>query len=220
MEGSRRARRRRVVRELRATGRYGPRLRDVLPALAGCVSIVCAVVAALAAAYRVFGVGAPLLGVTLLTFAATAVRRHRRPLGRRRRGYYTPEELAELDTSGLMVAVARMLRRDGWYVLPVPERDRPRLTARDARGRLLDVAFRPVAEPLPDEEANHGPVVAQAGRRLRLVVHRGSFTRRDVQWARRQGHVHLIDAPRLRRWGDGTPLQQLSGPPTHQPPTS
>jgi hypothetical protein len=219
MEGSRRARRRRLVRELQAAGRYGPRLRDVLPALAGCVVLVCAVVAALAAAYRLLGVGAPLLGVMLLVVAGAAVRRHRRPLGRRRRGFYTPEELAELDTPGLMVAVARMLRRDGWYVLPLPERDRPLLTARDARGRLLDVAFRPVAEPLPDEEAPSSPVATGAGRRLRLVVHRGSFTRRDVQWARRQGHVHLIDAPRLLRWGDGTPLQQLSGPP-NRPPSS
>ncbi|MGW1273990.1 hypothetical protein ACWD5A_36010, partial [Streptomyces sp. NPDC002491] len=42
------ARRRRTVRELRASGRYGPRLREVLPVLAAAVAAACAVLTGLA----------------------------------------------------------------------------------------------------------------------------------------------------------------------------
>lgn len=207
---SRRTRRRLAVRALRAQGRSGPGLREVLPGLVAVVVVVCGVVAGIAEAFRFLGAGV-LVGVLVLLAVVTpvAVRRHR-PLARRRLGHYTPEELAELDTEGLVLAVSRMLRRDGWLVLPPPEvQDRPRVRARDRLGHRLEVAFRPVAEPLPDEDAP-----ARSGRRastpLRIVVHRGTFSHRDVQWARRQGDIHLIDGPRLRRWAHGTPLHQLT----------
>ncbi|MDV9171163.1 hypothetical protein R6V09_13640, partial [Streptomyces sp. W16] len=91
---------------------------------------------------------------------------------------------------------------------------RPRVRARDRRGRRLEVAFRPVAEPLPDEEApTRSGHTAGSGPHLRLVVHRGTFSGRDVQWARRQGGVQLIDGTRLRRWAHGTPLHRLTDVP-------
>lgn len=62
----------------------------------------------------------------------------------RRGGRYTPAELAVLDDHGLAVAAERILRRDGWHVLPMPDDERPRLYARDRRDRRLDVSFRPV----------------------------------------------------------------------------
>ncbi|MFD9459417.1 hypothetical protein [Streptomyces sp. NPDC060027] len=209
-----RAQRRRAIRRLRAEGLYGPALREVLPALAAVVVALCAVVAGLAVGYREAGIGVPLGALVLLAVAApTAVRRHR-PLARRRHGFYTPEELAELDTEGLALAVSRMLRRDGWRVLPpqrTADRVRVRLRARDGRGQRLEVAFRPVAEPLPDEEApSRAGRPGGSGPPLRLVVHRGAFSRRDVQWARRQGGVRLIDGSCLRRWAHGTPLNELS----------
>ncbi|MCX5001401.1 hypothetical protein OHB05_01985 [Streptomyces sp. NBC_00638] len=209
-----RAQRRRTIRRLRAEGLYGPALREVLPALAAVVVILCAVVAGLAVGYREAGIGVPLGGLALLAVAAPAAIRRHRPLARRRHGFYTPEELAELDTEGLALAVSRMLRRDGWRVLP-PQRtaDRVRvcLRARDGRGQRLEVAFRPVAEPLPDEEApSRAGRPGGSGPPLRLVVHRGAFSRRDVQWARRQGGVRLIDGSCLRRWAHGTPLNELS----------
>ncbi|MFJ9155630.1 hypothetical protein ACIRPS_02405 [Streptomyces griseoviridis] len=211
-ERSRRVLRRQAVSELRARGRYGPRLREVLFALVLLVLLGSAGVVGLALAFRVYGPAVPAAVLAALVTGAVAARLLRRPLARRRRGLYTPDELAELDVPGLVLAVARMLRRDGWRVLPLPEQDRPRLAARDAQGRLLVVAFRPVAEPLPDEEPawrrrarGHGPVVPD----LRLVVHRGTFAERDVRWAARQGHVHLIDGARLARWAGGTPLHRL-----------
>lgn len=206
-----RAQRQRAVRRLRAEGAYGPLLREVLPALAAVVVMLCAVVAGLAVGYRVAGIAAPLGALAVLAVAASAAVRRHRPLARRRLGFYTPEEIAELDTQGLALAVSRMLRRDGWRVLPAPKgADRVRVRARDGRGQRLEVAFRPVAEPLPDEDAP-----SRAGRRgrsaptLRLVVHRGAFSRRDVQWARRQGGVRLIDGSCLGRWAHGTPLDEL-----------
>lgn len=210
---SRRAQRRRVVRALRAQGRYGPELREVLPALAGLTATVCALVTVLAAAHRFLGVGGLAGGLVLLAVVVGAGLHRGRPPVRRRLGYYTPAEIAELDTAGLMLAVARMLRRDGWHLPPLPEEDRPRLCARDARGRRLDVAFRPVAEPLPDEDTPM-PVSgrAKSGPHLRLVVHRGAFQQRDVQWARRRSGTRLIDGTLLRRWGDGTPLHELIEP--------
>ncbi|MET7680588.1 hypothetical protein [Streptomyces sp. NPDC005423] len=204
--------RRDLIRALRAQGRYGPGLREVLPALVAVVIVVCGTVAALAAGYRRYGAG--VLGGALALFAVlvpVAVRRHR-PSARRRLGYYTPEEIAELDAQGLALAVSRMLRRDGWRALARSDtQGRPRVRARDGSGHRLEVAFRPVAEPLPDEE----PPVRSAHRTgtgppLRLVVHRGTFSGRDVQWARRQGGVRLIDGPRLRRWAHGTPLDELT----------
>jgi hypothetical protein len=186
----------------------------VLPALAALVALVCAVVAALAAAHRVLGIGGLVLGVSLFTVVAAAGWCLHRPVARRRLGYYTREEIAELDTPGLVLAVSRMLRRDGWRVLPLPEADRPRLCARDTRGRRLEVAFRPVAEPLPDEDTPAPAGAGVSGRpkpgpRWRLVVHRGSFSRRDAHWARRRDDVQLIDGELLERWGSGTPLREL-----------
>ncbi|MER6632541.1 hypothetical protein ABT301_30690 [Streptomyces sp. NPDC000987] len=209
---SRRARRRRAVRLLRDQGRYGPRLREVLPSLAGLVAAVCAVVAALAAGYRAAGVAVPLAGVVVLGLAVTVAVRRRSPAARRRLGYYTPDELLELDTQELALAVARMLRRDGWRVRLLPAPDRPRLCARDRGGRRLEVAFRPVAEPLPDEDLPH-PHPHRGGEEpyLRLVVHRGTFAGRDVRWARRQGRTCLVDGFALRRWGQGTRLDDLMG---------
>ncbi|MFJ8111786.1 hypothetical protein [Streptomyces sp. NPDC096132] len=214
-DGSAWARRRRTVRELRAAGRDGPRLWEVLPALALLVVTVCAVVVGLALVSRAFGGWACVPFLVTFALAAEALRRRSRPLARRRGGYYTPDELAELDMPALVVAVARMLRRDGWRVLPPPRHDTLHLAARDGRGRLLDVAFRPVAEPLPDEEAACSCRARQAARRrtgppLRLVVHRGTFTHRDEVWAARQGHTFLIDGPRLLLWARGTPLAQLA----------
>ncbi|MDX3803526.1 hypothetical protein [Streptomyces sp. AK04-3B] len=213
---SSRARRSRTVRELRAQGRYGPRLREVLPVLAVVVAVPCACLTGLALLSRAFGWAActPVL-LPLAAAAVVAQRRSRRP-ARRRSGYYTAQELAELDMPALVLAVARMLRRDGWRVLPPPRHDTPHLAARDGRGRLLDVAFRPVAEPLPDEESacacrarlrRRGP----SGPPLRLVVHRGAFTHRDEVWASREGRTCLIDGPRLLLWARGTPLAHVAG---------
>jgi hypothetical protein len=152
------------------------------------VVVFCSVVAGLALGYRAAGIVVPIAGAALLVLLGTVQIRRGRPGARRRRGYYTPQELHELDTQALASAVARMLRRDGWRVRLLPAPDRPRLCARDAGGRQLDVVFRPVAEPLPDEDAPH-PHVHQgdAMSQLRLVVHRGAFRARDVRWARRQG---------------------------------
>lgn len=195
--------------ELRAQGRYGPELHEVLPAMTAFVVVVCALVAGAAVLFREFGAGAPTLTLAVVVTAAAFALLVRRPVARRRRGVYTPRELAELDTPGLVAAVARMLRRDGWYVQPPAEDGRPGLRARDAQGRLLSVAFRPVAEPLPDEEPRTPPPLA-GGRPVKLVVHRGAFTERDVQWADRRPDIHLIDGGRLRRWGGGTPLRRIT----------
>ncbi|MFI9548854.1 hypothetical protein ACIHAR_33865 [Streptomyces sp. NPDC052016] len=206
-----RARRRRVVRELRAAGRDGPGLREVLPGLAVLVVLVCGATAGLAAAGRAVGVWVPGVALAAVAVAGVVVRRRTRRPTRRRRGYYSAEELAELDMPGLVLAVARMLRRDGWRVTPPRVHSVPHLAARDGRGRLLDVAFRPVAEPLPDEEAACScRSRARSGPRTRLVVHRGSFTHRDEVWAARQGRTHLIDGARLRLWARGTPLAEIA----------
>ncbi|MET8413940.1 hypothetical protein ABZV34_39020, partial [Streptomyces sp. NPDC005195] len=183
---SRRTRRRLAIRALRDQGRYGPGLHEVLPALMVVVLVVCGVVAGFAVAFRALGAGVLVAALALFAVATPFAVRHHRPLARRRMGHYTPEELAELDAEGLALAVSRMLRRDGWFVLPPSKvRDRPRVRARNGQGHRIEVAFRPVAEPLPDEDA---PV--RSGRRasvpLRLVVHRGTFSHRDVQWALRQ----------------------------------
>ncbi|MFF4055316.1 hypothetical protein ACFYZ8_07025 [Streptomyces sp. NPDC001668] len=198
------------MRALRDQGRYGPRLRDVLPAFTGVVAAVCALAAVLSAGYRVAGAVVPVAGVALLALAVAAAVRHGRPGARRRLGYYTADELHELDTQQLALAVARMLRRDGWRVRLMPAPDRPRLCARDAAGRRIDVAFRPVAEPLPDEDLPHPhPHGGDRGSPLRLVVHRGVFTDRDVRWARRERTIRLLDGSALRRWAAGARLSDL-----------
>ncbi|MFC9916625.1 hypothetical protein [Streptomyces sp. NPDC127197] len=57
------------------------------------------------------------------------------------------------------------------------------MCARNTDGRHLDVAFRPVAEPLPAEDPPHPhPRRGKPDEEvLRLVVHRGTFAARDVQ---------------------------------------
>ena len=212
---SRRPPRPQTVRAARSARDHGPGFWEVLPALTGLVLVVCALVAVLALGYRAAGIGVPVAGVLLLTVAVTTAVRRRRPAARRRLGYYTPEELLELDTQGLALAVARMLRRDGWRVRLLPAADRPRLCARDSSGRRLDVAFRPVAEPLPDEDLPHPhPHRGDGASPLRLVVHRGSFGPRDVRWARREGGTWLLDGSLLRRWGQGARLSELLSPGT------
>ncbi|MFD0501876.1 hypothetical protein ACFQ0G_01020 [Streptomyces chiangmaiensis] len=117
MPGSRRSQRQRAVSELRAQGRYGPELRDVLPAFVGLGLAVLAPVLLLVWLYRALGVGGLVLGLVLATAAGTAVIRLRRAVARRRGGHYTAAELARLNDQGLTVAAARMLRRDGWRVV-------------------------------------------------------------------------------------------------------
>ncbi|WP_077797304.1 hypothetical protein [Streptomyces sp. JHA26] len=199
------------MRLLRAQGTYGPELREVLPALIGTVLTACGAFTGLVVAYRFHGpVALPAVFAPAAVVVAVVVGR-RRPLARRRRGYYTPQEIAELDVDGLALAVCRMLRRDGWTVRRAADDGvRPRVRARRDRGHRLEVAFRPVAEPLPDED----PPLTRAPRgdrppRLLLVVHRGTFTPRDVRWARASGDTRLMDGTLLRRWAYGTPLHRL-----------
>jgi len=205
-----RRRKRDVVRRLRAQGRYGPRFRDVLPSFTVLAALVCAAVAGLVAGFRAVGVVVPVVGVLLTAVVLTVGVRRRRPGARRRRGHYTPQELLELDIQGLALAVARMLRRDHWKVRLLPAPDRPRLCARHQDGRLLDVAFRPVAEPLPDEALPHPRAHGEdPDSFIHVVVHRGTFRARDVRWARREGRTVLLDGPALARWADGASLDKL-----------
>jgi hypothetical protein len=205
-----RRRKRDTVRRLRAQGRYGPRFRDVLPAFAVLAVVVCSVVAGLVVGSRAVGVGVPVVGVLLLTAVLAVGVRRRRPGARRRRGRYTQQELFELDTQGLALAVARMLRRDQWKVRLLPAPDRPRLCARHPDGRRLDVAFRPVAEPLPDEAPPHPHAHREDPDSLiHLVVHRGTFRPRDIRWAQRDGSTFLLASVALQRWGDGVHLDEL-----------
>ncbi|MFJ4473164.1 hypothetical protein ACIP2X_37515 [Streptomyces sp. NPDC089424] len=218
MPGSRRSQRQRAVSELRAQGRYGPELRDVLPGFLGLVLAVLAPTLLLAWLYRTLGVSGLVLGAVLLAAAATMGFRLREPIARRRGGHYTAAELARLDTPGLAVATERMLRRDGWQVVDLSAREgRPRLYARDRRGRELDVAFRLVTTA-DEDEVTSGPAplreTARPGvdRLIRVVVHLGTFSHADVLWASRQGGVKLLDGHQLQRWAGGATLDHLGLP--------
>jgi hypothetical protein len=208
--GSRRSQRQRAVAELRAQGRYGPELHEVLPAFVGLVLGVAGPVILLVWLYRTLGVGGLVLGVVLLAAATAVGVRWRRAAARRRGGSYTSTELAMLDEHGLAAAAERMLRRDGWHVIAMPDDGRPRLYARDRGGRRLDVGFRP-GEP----DAPNGPAPLRAMSRpvgdglTRVVVSHGSYSRTDVLWASRQGGVHLIDGRQLQQWAAGASLDDL-----------
>ncbi|MPY36262.1 hypothetical protein FNH09_35090 [Streptomyces adustus] len=205
-----RPRKRHAVNRTRPRDLTGPRFRDVLPALAGTTAAVCAVTAALAMGYRAAGIVVPVAGIALMVCVVAIGVRRGRPGSRRRHGHYTAEELLALDIQGLALAVARMLRRDGWRVRLLPAPDRPRLCARNAAGHRLHVAFRPVAEPLPDEDRPHRHAHRDgAAPQLQLVVHRGMFQDRDIRWAHRQENTFLLDGQALRRWAHGVRLDDL-----------
>ncbi|MEU6375022.1 hypothetical protein [Streptomyces sp. NPDC046909] len=182
----------------------------MLPGFVVLAAVVCAVVAVLVLGSRAAGIVVPVVGVLVLGVVLAIGLRRRRPGARRRSGHYTPQELFELDIQGLALAVARMLRRDQWKVRLLPAPDRPRLCARHPDGRRLDVAFRPVAEPLPDEDLPH-PHAHRGGPDplVHLIVHRGTFQARDIRWAQRDGTTVLLDSPALERWAGGTRLDDL-----------
>lgn len=213
--GSRRSQRQRAVAELRAQGRYGPELRDVLPGFVGLGLASVAPVLLLAWLFRAFGIGGLMLGVVLLATAGTAGWRARQTAVRRRGGYYTAAELARLDDHGLTLAASRMLQRDGWEVVDLSSQEgQPRLYARDGRGRELDMAFRPVATANEGEGTSGPAPLRDVGRpsvdRLtRVVVHLGSFSNEDVRWASRQGGVHLLGGHQVQRWAAGDTLDAL-----------
>ncbi|MEU3664228.1 hypothetical protein AB0E77_31480 [Streptomyces sp. NPDC032940] len=203
---------------MRAQGHYGPELRDVLPAIAGLGLTVAGVAVALAWLYRAHGAGSAVAGVALLAAVTLLVTRWRRAAVRRRGGIYTPAELMTLDELGLAVAAERMLRRDGWDVISMPDAGRPRLYARDRGGRRLDVGFRPAdgrrtddAPPAaaPTLRETHPPGLDDL---VRVVVSQGAYSRTDELWAARQGRVHLVDGRRLRQWAAGASLDALGLP--------
>ncbi|MEV5147176.1 hypothetical protein [Streptomyces sp. NPDC052727] len=205
--------RRQRVAELRAQGRYGPELREVLPSFVGLGLVLLALVLLAGRLSRAFGATGPLMCALLSVVAATVGLRLRRRFLRRRGGRYTAQELARLDDRGLVEATTRMLERDGWRVADLSLRKgRMRLYARDDQGRALDVRFRPVATA--DEDAPWPETVREAvrpgtERPGRLIVHRGDFSHAEMRWASRQTDVHLVDGRRLRRWAAGTPLDSL-----------
>ncbi|MFD4764028.1 hypothetical protein ACFWOJ_35925 [Streptomyces sp. NPDC058439] len=188
--------------------------RDVLPAFVGLGFAVAGPVAGLVWLHRALGVGGLVLGVVLLATALVAGLRWRQAAARRHSGIYTPAELAALDDRGLAAAAERMLRRDGWHVIAMPDGGQPRLYARDRGGRQLDIGFRP-ADEVVDEDAPTGPApLREAGRPgidnlIRVVVSRGSYSRADVLWASRQGGVHLVDSRQPQQWAAGAPLDNL-----------
>ncbi|MFD4143049.1 hypothetical protein [Streptomyces sp. NPDC058572] len=218
MPGSRRSQRQRAVAELRAQGRYGPTLLEVLPGFVGLGLAIGLPVGFLAWMYGRLGVLGLVLAVALLAGAAVLLVRWRRAFTRQRGGIYTPAELAGLDDHGLAAAAERILRRDGWHVIAMPDEGRPRLYARDRGGRQLDVGFRPATDETADEDAPTGSApLREAGRPgiddlIRVVVTRGSYTRTDVLWASRQGGVHLLDGRQLQQWAAGASLDNLGLP--------
>ncbi|GFH64447.1 hypothetical protein ACWGSE_18910 [Streptomyces diastaticus] len=212
---SRLSRRRETVAELRSQGRAGPELRDVLPGFAGMVLVTAGPMLGLAWLYRVHGIGALLLGALLLAAATLVGVPWRRAVVRRRGGRYTPAELAVLDDHGLAVAAERILRRDGWHVLPVPDDGRPRLYARDRRDRRLEVSFRPVDDGPGVAEPPGGPATLREpggpadDRVIRVVISMGTYSPVEVEWASRPGGDHLVDGRRLQQWASGTSLDAL-----------
>jgi hypothetical protein len=210
---ARRSQRRQQVAELRAQGRYGPELREVLPSFVGLGLVPLALVLLLSGLDRAFGATGLVIGVLLSAVAVIVGLRLRRTFVRRRGGRYTAEELARLDDRGLVEATARILERDGWRVADLSLRKgRMRLYARDRDGRELDVTFRPVAAD--DEDARWPAAVREASRPGaeqpgRVIVHRGGFSHAEVRWASRHTDVHLVDGRQLRRWAAGTSLDGL-----------
>ncbi|WP_317441254.1 hypothetical protein [Streptomyces collinus] len=186
----------------------------MLPAFVGLGLCVVGAVLLLAWFHRTLGFAGLVLGVLVLTVVGAVVRVLRRPVVRRRGGRYTPAEIAVLDDRALKLATARILRRDGWQVTDVSMRDRPRLYARDARGRRLDVAFRPVAAAAEEENAP-APTLRWAAVRdgtervIRVVIHPGTLSPADLRRASHPGGVQLVDGRRLRRWANGATLEQL-----------
>ncbi|NUK09494.1 hypothetical protein HRW18_16075 [Streptomyces lunaelactis] len=217
MPGSRRSQRQRAVSELRVQGRYGPTFRDVLPGFVGLGLAIGLPLGFLGWMYGQLGILGLVLGVALLAGAAVLLVRWRRASARRRGGIYTPAELATLDDHGLAAAAERLLGRDGWHVIAMPDEGRPRLYARDRGGRQLDVGFRS-ADEVVDGDAPTGPApLREAGRPgvdnlIRVVVSRGSYSRTDVLWASRQGGVHLLDGRQLQQWAAGASLDDLGLP--------
>lgn len=210
---SRRSVRRQRIAELRAQGRYGPELREVLPSFVGLGLVLLALVLLAGRVSRAFGVPGLLVCAALLVPAAIVGLRLRRGVLRRRGGRYTPQELARLDDRGLVEATTRMLERDGWRVADLSlSKGHMRLYARDVHGRELDVSFRSAATA---DENPRRPATARETVRLgetrpgRLIVHRGGFSRAEVRWAARQTDVRLVDGRRLRLWAAGTPLDSL-----------
>ncbi len=217
--GDRRSQRQRAVSQLRAQGRYGPELRDVMPAFVAVGAAVLAPVLLLTWLYRELGTGGLVLGAALLAAAFYGGLQWRRRIRRRRGGHYTAAEVDRLTDRSMVTAAARMLTRDGWHVTDLTAPGSPRLYARDRHGRQLDVAFRPVppVAVLLGQEVDSPAPLREAGRAgvdrvLRLVVHRGTYSRTDVLWASRQGGVHLLDGAQLQRWADGATLDELGLP--------
>ncbi|MYT03531.1 hypothetical protein GT021_02610, partial [Streptomyces sp. SID5470] len=62
----------------------------------------------------------------------------------------------------------------------------------------------------PDEDMPHPhPHRAEQVSPLRLGVHRGVFTDRDLRWAHRERTIRLLDGSALRRWAAGARLNDL-----------
>ncbi|WP_338692685.1 hypothetical protein V2W30_00635 [Streptomyces sp. Q6] len=214
---SSREQRARVASELRAQGRYGPELREVLPAFAALGLAVLGAVLVLALLTREYGASGLIVGVLLLGLLGGAGWFGRRLVAHRVRGRYSPAELRRLDQRGLARAVERMLRRDGWQVTDLSDGDRMRLYARDRLGRELDVAVRPTVETPPQENVSGAERIRESGRHgadrfLQLFVSQDAFSPSDVMWASRQDDVRLVDGQRLRRWAAGVPFDRLDRP--------
>ncbi|MFD6418581.1 hypothetical protein [Streptomyces sp. NPDC060194] len=192
----------------------GPGLREVLPGFAVLAAVVCVPLAGLGWLYRRFDVLGLVAGVVVLLVFAVLLTPGARAALRRRRGVYTAAEFALLDDHGLMVATERMLRRDGWGVLPMPRRGQPRLYARDARGRRLDVVLSLAGAEAAADTQSFSTRVAPAprpldGERVHLVVGKEGHSQDERWWAAREPGVRLLGGRRLRRWASGVPLDEL-----------